>query len=232
MPFDAQSSHLEMKSSTQSAAIVQENITLGFPVSYAGGVKRLLDICIVLASAFIVVPLIILMALAVALDGHAPFYVQKRVGRNGKIFKILKIRTMVHNADALLKQHLSENSDLQAEWDNTQKLKEDIRVTQIGRLLRKTSMDELPQLYNVLMGSMSLVGPRPMMPSQRKLYPGNSYYRLRPGITGFWQISDRNACNFSDRAKYDAAYEQALSFKTDALVLFRTVFVVLRGTGY
>ncbi|MBW4710766.1 sugar transferase [Roseobacter sp. YSTF-M11] len=199
---------------------------------YDKGVKRFIDVALVLMSAVIVVPLIAVMALLVALDGHAPFYTQKRIGRNGRVFRIVKMRTMVHNADALLKEHLSKNPELQAEWDATQKLKHDIRITRIGRFLRKTSMDELPQLINVLTGSMSLVGPRPMMVSQQTLYPGQSYYRMRPGVTGFWQVSDRNNCSFRDRAKFDAKYEQAMSFSTDARVLAQTVSVVLRGTGY
>ncbi len=99
-------------------------------------------------------------------------------------------------------------------------------------MIRKTSLDELPQLLNVLIGDMSLVGPRPMMPSQRALYPGQSYYELRPGITGFWQISDRNECHFRNRALYDSAYDRALSLRTDVEVLLRTFSVVLRGTGY
>ena len=203
-----------------------------FGLSYKLVGKRLLDISLVLMSLVIVVPVIALMAFLVALDGHSPFYTQERVGRDGRRFRIVKIRTMVHNADALLQEHLAKDTVLRAEWEATQKLKRDVRITRIGRVLRKTSLDELPQLINVLFGSMSLVGPRPMMPSQEALYPGRAYYRLRPGITGFWQISDRNTCDFRDRAKFDNAYEQEMSFKTDIRTLWRTVAVVLRGTGY
>jgi lipopolysaccharide/colanic/teichoic acid biosynthesis glycosyltransferase len=142
------------------------------------------------------------------------------------------MRTMVHNADELLEEHLRKDPALREEWNNTQKLKNDIRVTSVGRILRKISMDELPQLWNVLTGSMSLVGPRPMMPAQQSMYPGRSYYNLRPGITGFWQISDRNDCDFAERATYDTAYAAQVSFATDMNVLWRTVAVVLRGTGY
>lgn len=234
MPFDNQDTSFKMKLAAQPFGYTQ---TAPAPqtapaLSYDRGFKRLFDMVAVLLSAVFVVPLIAIMALLVARDGHAPFYTQKRVGRNGRVFRIVKMRTMVHNADKLLEEHLKTDPALRAEWDATQKLKNDIRITPIGRLLRKTSMDELPQLFNVLTGSMSLVGPRPMMPSQQDLYPGRSYYNLRPGITGFWQISDRNDCDFCDRAKYDAAYERALSFRTDLSVLWRTVAVVLRGTGY
>ncbi|MEP0142104.1 MAG: sugar transferase [Tateyamaria sp.] len=191
-----------------------------------------MDVAAVVLSSFIVVPLIAIMAMIVALDGHNPFYTQLRVGQHGRTFRIFKIRTMVHDADALLQKHLEENLASKTEWESKQKLRNDVRITRVGWLLRKTSMDELPQLLNVLLGDMSLVGPRPMMPSQKEMYTGTSYYRLRPGITGFWQISDRNLCGFQDRAEHDTFYELEMSFVTDLNVLWRTVAVVLRGTGY
>jgi lipopolysaccharide/colanic/teichoic acid biosynthesis glycosyltransferase len=109
---------------------------------------------------------------------------------------------------------------------------DDPRITPVGRILRRLHIDELPQLWNVLRGEMSLVGPRPMMPAQQALYPGDVYYRLRPGLTGFWQISDRNETAFARRAVYDSDYASRLSFATDFVVLLRTVRAVLRGTGY
>lgn len=234
MPFDNQDTSFKMKLATQPMGYTHVAPAPQAPsnLGYERGFKRVLDVSAVLLSAIFVVPLIAIMALLVARDGHSPFYLQERVGRNGKIFRIIKMRTMVHNADQLLEEHLQANPALRQEWDSTQKLKNDIRVTGIGRILRKTSLDEFPQLWNVLTGSMSLVGPRPMMPSQQDIYPGRSYYRLRPGITGFWQISDRNDCDFAERATYDTAYAEQLSFKTDMNVLWRTVAVVLRGTGY
>jgi len=105
-------------------------------------------------------------------------------------------------------------------------------ITAFGQALRKTSLDELPQLWNVLIGEMSLVGPRPMLPEQRDLYPGKSYFAMRPGITGLWQVSDRNASTFAARAEYDDRYFNAISLKTDVKILFSTIGVVLRGTGY
>lgn len=119
-----------------------------------------------------------------------------------------------------------------AEWESTQKLKHDPRITRFGRFLRKSSLDELPQLWNVLKGDMSLVGPRPMLPEQRGLYPGLAYYELRPGLTGTWQVSERNESTFSKRAEFDRGYFESLSFLGDLNVLARTVSVVLRGTGY
>ncbi len=142
-----------------------------------------------------------------------------------------KLRSMVADADSLLEAHLAANPAARAEWDRSQKLRSDPRITVLGRIIRKTSLDELPQLWNVLRADMSLVGPRPMLPEQRILYPGTAYYALRPGITGFWQISVRNESSFAQRAKFDAAYLRQMSLKTDILVMLRTVRVVLCGTG-
>jgi len=139
---------------------------------------------------------------------------------------------MVADADSRIAEHLERDPAARAEWDRTQKLKEDPRVTRFGQVLRRTSLDELPQLWNVLIGDMSLVGPRPMMTSQQALYPGLAYYALRPGITGYWQTSERNDTTFEARAFYDDAYEEDLSLSTDLRVLVRTVGVVLKATGY
>ena len=194
--------------------------------------KYPLDVSLTLLALPIVVPVVLVMALLIMLDGHNPFYSKMRVGRRGRIFRMWKLRTMVHDADARLESYLSANPSARLEWQSTQKLKNDPRITLAGRILRKTSLDELPQLWNVLRGDMSLVGPRPMMASQRKDYFGLSYYSLRPGITGLWQISDRNDCDFVDRVRYDDLYERMISFRTDLWILLRTVGVVFRGTGY
>lgn len=194
--------------------------------------KRVLDILLVVLAAPLVVPVVLLMAMIVALDGGRPFYSQLRLGRDGQAYRIWKMRTMVNDADARLERYLAANPEARAEWDHSQKLKNDPRITRFGALLRKTSIDELPQLWNVLRGDMSLVGPRPMMLCQRALYPGMDYESMRPGITGPWQVSKRNACGFADRAKFDSFYRENLSFFTDLRLLFATFRVVLRGTGY
>jgi lipopolysaccharide/colanic/teichoic acid biosynthesis glycosyltransferase len=142
------------------------------------------------------------------------------------------MRSMVVDADARLADHLAADPAARAEWDATQKLKNDPRITRVGRVLRKCSIDELPQLWNVVTGDMSLVGPRPMMPQQQALYPGRAYFALRPGITGPWQVSKRNESTFAERAVFDEAYQRNLSFTTDLGLLMATVRVVLRGTGY
>jgi lipopolysaccharide/colanic/teichoic acid biosynthesis glycosyltransferase len=194
--------------------------------------KRIVDIFLVLVTVYIWLPIILITALIVARDGHNPFYTQPRIGRNGRVFRILKLRSMVHDADAVFDAYLRDNSAARSEWNATQKLKRDPRITRVGRFIRKTSIDELPQLLNVLIGDMSLVGPRPIMVQQRTLYPGHRYYEMRPGITGFWQICNRNQCRFTGRARYDNAYFNSMSLWTDLVVIWRTFGVVLRGTGY
>lgn len=231
MPFDTEDYFFKLKPVPSLSAYPSKLDVSAHRFTYANGPKRLLDIALVLVSAPIVIPLILVMALLVSLDGHSPFYTQLRIGRGNKNFRIIKMRTMVKGASDLLVERLRNDPAIRAEWDATQKLKNDFRITWIGRFLRKSSLDELPQLFNVLNGSMSLVGPRPMLPEQRAMYPGRSYYLMRPGITGLWQISDRNNCDFSDRAVFDTEYECALSLKTDIKILIGTVGVVAHGTG-
>lgn len=194
--------------------------------------KRCCDVLAVVAAAPIVLPVLLILMLLVLLDGSAPLYRQKRVGKNGRIFHMWKLRSMVPDAERMLEDYLSSNASARKEWDATQKLKHDPRITRFGRFLRKSSADELPQLWNVLKGDMSLVGPRPMMVCQKELYPGSAYYSLRPGITGPWQISDRNDSEFKSRALFDTRYNQQVSLRTDFAILLRTVGVVFRGTGY
>lgn len=199
---------------------------------YRNGLKRLFDLsCVILASPLIV-PVVLLLALAVLIEGNRPFYFSDRVGLGGRTFRMMKLRTMVEGAESILDDYLQQNTTALQEWTDKQKLKNDPRVTAIGRFLRKSSLDELPQLWNVLTGDMSLVGPRPMMPSQRPMYPGLAYYGLRPGLTGFWQISDRNGCDFAKRAEFDSAYDHSVTFTTDLFVLVKTFGAVVRGTGY
>lgn len=195
-------------------------------------VKRLIDILLVLATSPVVLLTIIILAVLVARDGYNPIYQQRRVGKSGRVFTMWKLRTMVPRAEEMLESYLSTDPGARAEWNETQKLKVDPRITALGRFLRRSSLDELPQLFNVLKGDMSIVGPRPMMPEQQILYPGSCYYALRPGVTGLWQISARNKSTFADRAKFDTAYNHSLSLKTDTMVIWATVGVVLRGTGY
>lgn len=198
---------------------------------YRSIAKRLIDISLVLLTSPISLGFVLLGAIFTAMDGNNPFFTQKRVGRGGREFSILKLRTMVPDADKKLEEYLASNPEARAEWDVHQKLKNDPRITKVGNVLRKTSLDELPQLWNVLIGDMSIVGPRPMMVEQKSLYPGRAYYLHRPGITGLWQISDRHATSFRARADYDTDYDLRLSLKTDMSIIWQTFAVVARGTG-
>ena len=196
--------------------------------------KRRIDFCLAVGLATILSPLYILLSLAVRLSSPGPiFYSQPRVGRNGEHFQIWKFRTMFANADKVLKQHLQRDPALQKEWDDNCKLKNDPRVTWIGKFLRKTSLDELPQLWNVLRGDMSLVGPRPL-PIDDTHKHGDSfelYQKVAPGITGLWQISGRNDTTYDERVAYDAFYVRNWSLWFDLYILACTAKVVLRGEG-
>ncbi len=195
--------------------------------------KRVVDILFVLLTLPFSVPIIAICALALWMEGGNPFYTQDRLGAGGKRFSILKLRTMVRNADQVLESYLASDPAMRREWDELQKLRNDPRVTRVGRILRKTSLDELPQLLNVLFGDMSLVGPRPMMPDQLEMYgEPRAYFALRPGITGLWQVSARNNSRFTYRNEVDGAYERALTMKMDLTILFKTIGVVLRPTGH
>mgnify|MGYP006442238579 CR=1 FL=1 len=193
--------------------------------------KRLLDIAIVVAAAPIALLVVALFCPLIMLDGGSPFFTQTRIGRRGRVFRMVKLRSMVRNAEDRLEAYLAADPERRREWNESQKLRHDPRITRVGHIIRKTSIDELPQLWNVLKGEMSIVGPRPMMPSQRPLYPGTVYYALRPGITGLWQVSARNESSFADRGEFDARYFRSVSLKTDLWIIMCTVKVVLRGTG-
>jgi len=194
--------------------------------------KRLFDITLILMAIVPILVVVLTLACIVALDGGKPFYFQNRVGKNGRIFRMIKLRSMARDADKVLAAYLASNPKAKAEWDLRQKLRHDPRITRFGQFIRATSLDELPQVFNVLLGDMSLVGPRPMMPEQRRLYPGKEYYAMRPGITGFWQVSVRNESSFSQRSSFDRAYYFDISLKTDVQVIAKTVGVVLRATGH
>lgn len=198
---------------------------------YQDRVKRVLDLGLILISLPIALPVLGLIALALLLQGQNPIFLQRRVGRGGRIFTMVKFRTMGGNPDQVLSDHLALDRSAAREWRIRQKLKSDPRVTPIGRFLRRSSLDELPQLWNVLIGDMSLVGPRPMLAEQRPLYPGRSYFRMRPGITGPWQVSKRNQSEFAARARFDAIYDLRQGVLVDLGLLARTVSVVVRQTG-
>ncbi len=178
--------------------------------------KRAFDLAVTALFSPLWVPLTMLLWLLSWLEAGQGFYTEQRVGRHGHLFRCVKIRTM--RCGTLRKCAAVKTGD-------------DPRVTPWGRFLRRASLDELPQLFCVLRGEMSLVGPRPMMPDQQSLYPGSSYYRMRPGITGLWQVSERNLSSFAERARFDQDYDKQMSMLTDLRVMVETVRVVFRGTG-
>ncbi len=202
---------------------------------YAAAGKRLLDLAAVVLMAPVAILLIAGAALAILLTGGRPFFAHVRVGRHGRMFRCWKLRTMVPDAEAALARVLSSDPACALEWARRQKLADDPRITRIGRILRRTSLDELPQLWNVALGHMSLVGPRPFTPEQARLYGSGlrseAYYDLRPGITGLWQVARRGHGSFAERAAYDRHYADRLTLAGDLSILARTFGVVLRATG-
>lgn len=206
------------------------------PVSgsiYERGFKRFCDLTLIVLTAPLSLPLIAFLLLLARLDGGPALYGHLRVGQSGKSFRCWKIRTMVPDADARLALLLATDAAAAAEWARDRKLARDPRVTRIGRFLRRTSLDELPQLWNVLIGEMSLVGPRPVTEAELDRYGTGrwAYLAHLPGITGLWQVSGRNGVSYDDRVALDVAYASRLGFLTDLSILLRTGGAVLRRTG-
>jgi Undecaprenyl-phosphate galactose phosphotransferase WbaP len=196
--------------------------------------KRILDLSLIALSACLMLPLCFAIALAIRLDSPgSPIYFQERVGRNGMRFRVCKFRTMVHNADALLQATLAKDNALRREWEQDHKLKHDPRITRVGAILRKTSLDELPQLWNVLKGDMSLVGPRPIVEEEINKYGPvfKDYLRVQPGMTGLWQISGRNDTAYEERVRLDQYYISNWSVWFDIWILAKTMPVVLCSRG-
>ncbi|MEX3952744.1 sugar transferase [Paraburkholderia sp. EG287B] len=196
-------------------------------------IKRGVDILGAAALLILLSPALLGLAWLVRRDGGSAIFGHVRVGRNGRRFKCLKFRSMIPNADVVLKELLARDADARAEWDREFKLKNDIRITSIGHFLRKTSLDELPQLVNVLKGEMSLVGPRPIVEAELTRYGADVGYYLMssPGMTGLWQVSGRNDTDYATRVALDVAYVKNWSIWRDVSILARTFSVVLRGSG-
>ena len=197
-------------------------------------VKRLFDIVIGSVALIMLAPLFIVLSALIMFSGGSPFYGHERIGHSGRPFRCLKFRSMAKNADKLLADLIARDSEAAAQWRQNFKLKNDPRITSIGRFLRKTSLDELPQLINVLRGDMSLVGPRPVIAEELKRYYGEDafYYRLvRPGITGLWQVSGRSRTSYERRVFLDSWYVRNWSLWTDLVILFNTVPSVILRDG-
>lgn len=197
------------------------------------GIKRAVDISGALLIAAVFSPLIIPVILILWRQGGPIIYKHRRVGRNGRIFECLKFRTMVPNADQVLRDLLEAHPELKREWVRDHKLRSDPRVTTIGRFLRRTSLDELPQLWNVLRGEMSLVGPRPIVREELLRYGRNvrDYLAANPGITGLWQVMGRNDTDYRRRVVLDTYYVRNQNLVLDVYILLKTTLVVLGRTG-
>ena len=198
------------------------------------GIKRSLDLLLVSLGGLVLLPFLLLIALAVKLSSPGPIlYGHRRLGLNGKYFKAYKFRSMVMDADKKLENVLDADPRLRVEWEASHKLKDDPRVTTIGKILRRTSFDEFPQLINILKGEMSLVGPRPVTNPEIKKYGENALRILtvKPGLTGLWQVSGRSDTDYAERVSYDLYYIQSWSVWLDIWILYRTPSAILKGKG-
>ncbi|MGK7865924.1 sugar transferase [Falsiroseomonas sp. E2-1-a20] len=196
--------------------------------------KRALDILGAGTLLLLCLPVFLVLAALVRMDGGPAFYAHERVGRGGRLFGCLKFRSMVADADRRLAALLDRDPQARAEWEATRKLKSDPRITALGRFLRASSLDELPQILNVLAGQMSLVGPRPVQAAELAVFYGPAaqhYMTVRPGITGPWQVSGRNDTSYAQRVALDVAYARQPSLLNDVKILLRTPMAVLARRG-
>lgn len=198
------------------------------------GVKRLFDILIALIGCLFLLPVILIVKISYLLhkDFDSIFFRQKRIGKNGKEFNLYKFRSMVPNADEVLKE-LLKDPKYKEEWDLNQKFEHDPRITSMGNILRKTSLDELPQFINILIGDMSLIGPRPLVPGELDSHNGNHelYESVRPGISGWWAANGRSATTYERRLELEYYYVQNCSIILDIRCVFRTIKAVIFKTG-
>lgn len=199
------------------------------------GVKRIVDIVGALIGCIILLPLTLFIWIAniISNDNGPVFYVQKRIGKNGEKFKMYKYRSMVVNADQKLRRYLLDNPEINEEFTKYKKLKNDPRITPVGKFIRKASLDEFPQFINVLKGDMSLVGPRPYLPREKRAM-GIAYkeiIKVKPGLTGPWQVAGRNEISFEERLKMDVEYSKKYSFKDDAKMFLGTFTQIFSKKG-
>lgn len=203
------------------------------PTFYTRIGKRVLDVVLAIVLGILLLPIIAVLFFVARSDGGPAFFAHKRVGQNGKPFYCLKMRTMVLNAEEKLGEYLKNNPEAAAEWAKTQKLADDPRITEVGRFLRKTSLDELPQIWNVLKGDMSFVGPRPIVEAELEHYGplADMYLSMKPGVTGHWQVFGRENGCYTERRNMDRAYSRQMSIAKDLELIARTATVIVRPTG-
>ncbi len=217
-----------------SLRFVNLTVTRRSKITVRETLKRAVDIAGASALLLVTAPLTLGLAALTSRDGAGAFYGHARVGLDGRSFTCWKVRTMVPDAEARLDAMLESDPARQAEWQRDQKLREDPRVTQLGRFLRKTSLDELPQLWNVLKGDMSLVGPRPVTQAELARYGRSAghYCSVRPGLTGAWQVRRRSGTTYAERVALDRHYVQTHSLAGDLALLCLTPASIWRGTGH
>ena len=211
-----------------------EALPNGVPQGLNGGLKRFLDLSIVIPAIIFAAPLMLVIAIGIKLQDRGPIlFRHTRRGRGGSHFTLLKFRTMRMNADKHLERLLAENEDARKEWNDISKLSADPRVTWIGRFLRRSSLDELPQLFNILRGNMSVVGPRPIIDAEYERYGiyAAAYAAARPGLTGLWQVSGRNETDFDTRITLDTSYVRDWTLWRDIMILLKTPYTVISGRG-
>lgn len=224
-----------MKSATRSAGSPFSTSDQARMILPTGGLaKRSFDITAAALALILFSPIFLMIAALVKFSDNGPIlYGHRRIGHNGRSFKCLKFRTMAVNGDEVLRNHLKANPQAAEEWRATRKLKTDPRVTVVGTVLRKLSLDELPQLFNILRGEMSVVGPRPVVDEELNLYDSFAAYYLttRPGLTGLWQISGRNDVSYETRIAFDTQYVQNWSLIGDVAIIVKTIPAVCMARG-
>ena len=198
-------------------------------------IKRTFDICVSLVGLLFLLPIALVIKIAYLLskDTVPIFFTQDRIGKNGKLFKFYKFRSMCKDADEVLFKALKENKELREEYDLNKKLKNDPRITKVGKIIRKLSIDELPQLINILKGDMTLIGNRPYLPREKEdmgVY-FEDIVKTKPGLTGYWQVSGRSNTSFNDRLILERYYSRHCSLWLDVKIFFKTFKVVLFGKG-
>ena len=196
--------------------------------------KRAFDVSSATVAILVLAPIFVfILSLLLLAQGRPIFIKHKRIGRGGQTFGCLKFRTMVVEADAVLAAHLASNPQAQTEWQQTRKLRGDPRVTKFGRFLRKSSIDELPQLLNIIKGEMSVVGPRPIVAAEIGFYGDkiNDYQKVRPGLTGLWQISGRSDTTYASRVEFDSTYSASFNFRMDLVIIAKTIPAVFSSRG-
>lgn len=198
-------------------------------------IKRTFDIICALLGLVFLLPVALIVKISYMLTGDfkSIFFCQKRIGKNGKEFKFFKFRTMVKNADEVLFKMMEENEEIREEYRINKKLKNDPRITKVGKLLRKSSLDELPQLLNILFGQMAIIGNRPYLPREKEDMGTyfNDIVKTKPGLTGYWQVSGRSDCTFDERLKLEQYYSKNCGLRMDIKIFFKTFYVVLLRKG-